>query len=126
MTNTNTRFCPSLLINNFCDFSSENCKFAHSMSDLEPKKCRYGKKCNLVFSCSLSGYLSNHLHRKKCEFIHPKETFENYCYRLTISNFFQKKKSRKRLQQIVDRIEYIEEIIESIKNTKTEEYNRLH
>ena len=70
-----TKVCKSVLNKTACWYK-EKCRFAHTPSELNPKRCRYGEEC--------WQYLVRHRPKGKCTFLHPTENVGEYCQRLGI------------------------------------------
>jgi len=71
-SNVKSRMCTSLLQNTGCKHG-ENCRFAHSVEELTPASCLFGKDCKFVNSKV-----------RNCYFCHPFESKFEYCKRVGI------------------------------------------
>ena len=68
VSKSKTRMCKSVLENTPCPHGSE-CRFAHNVNELTPTSCSYGSNCKF---------------QKKCFFLHPSETKDQYIARLCL------------------------------------------
>ena len=71
-SNVKSRMCTSVLQNTECKHG-ENCRFAHSVDQLTPASCLFGKDCKFVNSKV-----------RNCYFCHPFESKFEYCKRVGI------------------------------------------
>jgi len=71
-SNVKSRMCTSVLQNTECKHG-ENCRFAHSVDELTPASCLFGKDCKFVNSKV-----------RNCYFCHPFESKFEYCKRVGI------------------------------------------
>ena len=72
--NNKTKMCDSVSSGNPCRHG-ENCRYAHSVTELNILECQHGEKC--LFVCNKKGTFYNS-QGKFCKFIHPCESRENY------------------------------------------------
>ena len=78
-TKYKTRLCISCIKNIPCPHG-EFCRFAHNKSELENNVCFFGKSCRFVcFSEKNNEWINTN--NKKCLFIHPTETQQNFVKR---------------------------------------------
>jgi hypothetical protein len=75
-----TQLCKSLKEKIKCPHGN-NCRFAHTFGELVVKDCSYGEKCKGI-KLQNNGSYSNTLSKKVCSYKHPRETKENYKYRV--------------------------------------------
>tara|TARA_B100000497_G_scaffold115402_1_gene138906 strand:- start:63 stop:2606 length:2544 start_codon:yes stop_codon:yes gene_type:complete len=66
VSKSKTRMCKSVMENTPCPHGSA-CRFAHNVNELTPTTCSYGSNCKF---------------QKKCFFLHPSETKDQYITRL--------------------------------------------
>lgn len=83
-----TRMCKN---KDNCKYGKK-CSFAHSQDELAIKTCTYEDNCN--FTVLVSGVYHNRDLKKKCGYIHPSETVENYNKRMTEDMLFTPKHPR--------------------------------
>ena len=77
-----TKLCKFFKENKECSHQ-DNCRFAHSLSQLKVSNCLFNDKCRLVKI--ENNKLCNVSKTKVCEHLHEgKETIENYCLRISI------------------------------------------
>jgi hypothetical protein len=77
---TKSRVCKMIEMGKPCRYG-DKCSFAHTMTDLTPKRCRFGERCRqLDWTCN--GFVNKM--GRRCSFIHPKETRDNYQNRLNL------------------------------------------
>ena len=77
-----TKLCKFFKENKECPHQ-DNCRFAHSLSQLKVSNCLFNDKCRLVKI--ENNKLCNVSKTKVCEHLHEgKETIENYCLRISI------------------------------------------
>ena len=72
VSNVKSRMCTSVLQSTACKHG-DNCRFAHSVEELTPAKCLFGKDCKFVNSKV-----------RNCYFSHPFESKFEYCKRVGI------------------------------------------
>ena len=78
-----TRMCNSMQTEGKCRFGN-NCKFAHSLKKLSPLACTRGNQCHRIIIQNDVCY-KNKQGVSPCQFIHPRETKEDYGKRLNIA-----------------------------------------
>ena len=74
-----TKFCDSIVKNIPCKHGV-NCSFSHSISDVNPFVCSYGKNCAFTI-CKENGCFLNKSTTRMCERIHEGETKFSYLLR---------------------------------------------
>jgi hypothetical protein len=82
-----TKMCKSIEEGRKCT-NGENCRFAHNIDQLSIKECIFRDRCTFVrFHDTETGmfYTNNNIKQKLCQFLHPRETIENYLARMTLS-----------------------------------------
>ena len=83
-----SRMCNSVGTGKQCVHKS-NCRFAHSISELEFSICSFGSECFKVKKQSNGIYTNCGVQRKYCDRKHPDETKENVCVRMGLLRFKQ-------------------------------------
>jgi hypothetical protein len=68
-----TKLCNSVKNNTICPHGN-NCRFAHSIDELQISTCAFGNNCKFIY---YNGIYHNRC-SKICNHIHPFETFENF------------------------------------------------
>lgn len=86
--NNKTKMCDSVSSGNPCRHG-ENCRYAHSVNELNILECQHGENC--LFVCNKKGTFYNS-QGKFCKFIHPCESRENYFARNGIKSEVAEKK----------------------------------
>jgi hypothetical protein len=85
-----TKMCKSIEEGRKCT-NGENCRFAHRIDQLSIKECIFKDRCTFV-RCNDTErgifYTNNNIKQKLCQFLHPRETIENYLTRMTLSKPF--------------------------------------
>lgn len=82
---TKTIFCRSVVGKGECGaFHGNPCIFAHSIAEIKPNACRFGRTCK---------FYNGGDQGKTCAFIHPGETFDNYVSRQGFPNGNRKRTS---------------------------------
>jgi len=64
--------------------NGDSCRFAHNVDQLSIKECIFKDRCTFVH-CQDSEegvYTNNDSKQKLCQFLHPRETIENYLIRM--------------------------------------------
>jgi hypothetical protein len=79
-----TKMCLSVEKGIECPHGNK-CRFAHILDELTPNNCLFKNQCRLVYT-NTKGFLVNVKGGKKCEYIHPEETKENFSSRVGIKN----------------------------------------
>ena len=82
-----TRMCASVGKSKPCRHGS-HCRYAHSVDELRVADCFFKDACRHVRKTA-TGYRNSH--RRRCAFIHPGETMQNYCGRVGLE-YTEKKK----------------------------------
>ena len=118
-TNLKTRMCRYMRRNGSCR-NMESCNFAHTIEELTPMKCRDGDNCRYVSIATDTGYYHN-FGGRVCEFIHPDESFDNFCVRLDIKNLSDRISEERRsnrheinTNQLYDRIDNLESTVKTL------------
>ena len=80
-----TKVCKSVINKTACWYK-EKCRFAHSLSELNPRECRYGEECRHYFirNRRYSHRPEYYVAKGKCQFLHFSEDVGQYCQRLGI------------------------------------------
>ena len=81
---TFTKLCKSVTGGTKC--THKNCRFAHSLDQLQHRECRFGENCSFVKFDDNGNYANASFGRtgKKCNCYHPGETTEMFSKRLNI------------------------------------------
>ncbi len=75
-----SRLCRSIETGKKCPHG-KNCRFAHSIDEIELVDCYFGHSCNRV-SITTNGVYKNMRNCNKCTYKHPDESINNYCTRI--------------------------------------------
>lgn len=86
---TNSLMCSSALNKKKC--VNRNCKYAHTLSELKPLKCSYGRLCRKI-TCVSTNLCINRPNSQICNRIHHGETLQEYLRRMGIKFVKQGKK----------------------------------
>lgn len=82
-----TKMCKSIEEGRKC-VNGDNCRFAHSIDQLSIKECIFKERCTFV-RCQETdngvNYSNNNTKQKLCQFLHPRETIENYLARINVT-----------------------------------------
>ena len=81
-----TTLCKSVQANRKC--FHKNCRFAHSISELKPRECRFGEACGFVKKIE-NGQYKNHVFGKTgktCPCMHPGENTIGLCIRMGVKH----------------------------------------
>lgn len=94
-----TKMCNSVTKMETCPHG-ENCRFAHSLSELNVSNCLFEHQCRFVRS--YNGKVSN-VGRKTCEHKHPDESVEEFYKRTGLDKYREKPKieEKSRLEPLV-------------------------
>ena len=82
-----TRMCASVGKSKPCRHGS-HCRYAHSVDELRVADCFFQDACRHVRKTA-TGY--RNCHHRRCSFIHPGETMQNYCGRIGLKYTAKKK-----------------------------------
>ena len=85
-----TQMCNSVFTGEECQYK-ENCRFAHSKSELVVFDCPFGSNCKYV---NKSNGVYTSIQGKFCKNKHPGETKDNFCSRTFKRDMFSEKKSK--------------------------------
>ena len=85
-----TQMCNSVFTGEECQYK-ENCRFAHSKSELVVFDCPFGSNCKYV---NKSNGVYTSIQGKFCKNKHPGETKDNFCSRTFKRNMFSEKNSK--------------------------------
>lgn len=117
----NTRMCNAILEGIECEGGAE-CTYAHDFNDLRISPCLFGDECRNI--CKNEEIYSNESCDKKCYFIHPKETRENYKDRVVLT--YKKREAPEPIEEIDttivkrhktdDKIDEKQELLDMIKD----------
>ena len=77
---TKTRLCWSVQKGVPCPHGAGNCHFAHTKDELRMAPCLFGDRCRFV-RWRGSEYCNNSSSDRKCHYVHPEESRENYMKR---------------------------------------------
>lgn len=77
---TKTRLCWSVQKGIPCPHGAGNCHFAHTKDELRMAPCLFGDRCRFV-RWRGSEYCNNSSSDRKCHYVHPEESRENYMKR---------------------------------------------
>jgi hypothetical protein len=75
-----TRMCNSIIDNTSCD-SGDECTYAHTFEQLKTSNCMFGDSCHHVVKTD-GNYSNAEQSGKKCYYLHPEETRENFKKRI--------------------------------------------
>ena len=75
-----TRMCNSIIDNTSCD-SGDECTYAHTFEQLKTSNCMFGDSCHHVVKTD-GNYSNAEQSDKKCYYLHPEETRENFKKRI--------------------------------------------
>ena len=78
-----TKLCKSLMTGQDCPYGA-NCRFAHSLAELNYTDCLFGKQCYFVEY--VDGQVKNK-GTKQCNHIHPDETRDNFMVRVGLDKY---------------------------------------
>ena len=77
---TKTRLCWSVQKGVACPHGAGNCHFAHTKEELRMAPCLFGDRCRFV-RWRRNEYCNNSSSDRKCHYVHPEESRENYMKR---------------------------------------------
>jgi hypothetical protein len=104
-----TRLCSSVGTGTTCPHK-QNCRFAHSMSELEIPKCLLGSTCKYVILQPNGVYTT--VKGKFCNRKHPGETNENFCERTYNSKLVSP--SKKEMPFVQNKV--VQDLVIKVKN----------
>ena len=97
---TKTRLCWSVQKGVPCPHGAGNCHFAHTKDELRMAPCLFGDRCRFV-RWRNDEYHNNSSSDRKCHYVHPEESRENYMKRTGLDKIKIKTPAKMKVTDIV-------------------------